>query len=74
MFLKNEITLEVFINNLIENIFIAIDKPKVAKVTQSDDKDAFDDDGQEELDESASEKDEFVTTVSRHYKRFRFCK
>ena len=41
MFLKNDINLEIFIKNFIENIFIAIDKPKVAKVTESDDEDFF---------------------------------
>ena len=58
IFLKNDITLEIFIKNLIENIFIAIDKPKVAKVTEGDDEDVFGDEGEYEFDESASDTDD----------------
>ena len=65
IFLKYDITLEIFIKNLIENIFIAIDKPKVAKVTESDDEDVFGDEGEDEFDESASETDDLITTVSQ---------
>ena len=53
--LKIDITLEIFIKNLIENIFIAIDKPKVTKVTESGDEDVFGDEGEYEFDESASD-------------------
>ena len=49
---------------MIENIFIAIYKPKVAKVTESDDEDVFGDDGEDEFDESASETNHLITTVS----------
>ena len=49
------------IYNLIENIFIAIDKPKIAQVAESDDEDVFDDDGEDdEFDESASQTDDLV--------------
>ena len=65
IFTAIKILLAIFIKNLIENIFIAIDKPKVAKVTESDDEDIFGDEGEDEFDESASETDDLITTVSQ---------
>ena len=63
MFLKNDITLEIFIKNLIENIFFPIDKPIIANVTESDGEDIFGDEVEDKFDESASEIDDLITTV-----------